>query len=131
MNKLYTLLSIGQSLHGKWVLGRLISHILMIIGLALVSAIMCGGLALGCFYAFDLTLQHYGVEPYAALLIVLGTVFLFTLALILFTMLYVKRLRETPHRLMEKKSPLIAHAGEVVDAFIDGFLNPNPAPPEQ
>jgi hypothetical protein len=125
MEKLFTLLSITQSLHGKWVLSRLLSKIALAIGLILVTAIMCGMVVVTAFYTGYLALVQYGLMPSIAMLIVLGVMILCTIIIVMSTIMYLKRVREMPHRLIESKSPkIMTDVGEVVDAFIDGLLNP-------
>jgi hypothetical protein len=91
----------------------------LFVWLAVTAGVAAGGLALGLFYAFYLALVRYGLEPYAALATACLVALLLVCAL---GALVCCRLRRTPKP--SRRAAGTARAAVLVDAFLDGMLEP-------
>ncbi len=108
---------LARSLYGQWRLQRLLSSVIIAIGLIIVSAMLIGALLIGGLYSTYFVFLSYGIEPHQAMLFT-GFAALGVTALILLSIAaIIGRVR----RQLPGKSSATSRVGEVVDAFLDGL----------
>ena len=107
-----------HSLYGHWRLQRLLSGVMMVVGLTIVTSMLIGMMLIGGFYAAYFALVDYGLGPLQALLLIGLSTLLAVVVLMVALWLYMRRM---PKRLV-RASPLMDYANETVDAFFDGFM---------
>ena len=115
--------NIGRSIYGKWLMGRLLSATATVVILAIITAMMASvALIIGVF-TFYLTLVHYSVIAHTAMWMTFALVVFITAALLAIVRLSIKRMQRIPQNQLREKSPLVAEAGNIVDAFLSHFFH--------
>ena len=122
MEKLLSLINIGQNLYAKWLLQQLLSRIAVLACFAIVASTMVGGLVICGFIAIYMVFIHLGVPPEMAMLEVGGSALLATVILIVALLTYARRLKDMPRKLLMKKVPPVSQANDILDAFLDGLM---------
>lgn len=126
MNKLIAIIALLQNVYGKWLYRRLLSGVIVIAALVIVTSLLMGAALVGGFYAAYQGLLHAGFSPamsslgVSALIAVMAGLLMFTTSVLL------RRLHQLPHRILTEKMPQVSEIGDMVDGFIEGFLNPQP-----
>ncbi len=118
MEKLLVMVSLGQRAYGRRLFQRLLSHIIVVIGLIFIISMMVSALLIGSLFAANAALQQVGIAPDTALAVTAGSA---VLIIILLVLLALKHLRQVP-RLLSKQSPLTSSIADTFDAFLDGFM---------
>jgi len=122
MDKLIALAAVAQNIYSRWLFRRLLSGMITIVILTIITAVMVSAMLIGGLYFIYQALLHLGMEPYLATLgitvIVMASVLLFMFIILVL----LRRLREMPRWLLKRKVPPVSHANDVVNAFLDGFL---------
>lgn len=101
---------------------RLLSGVAVIVGLAIVSALLATALLFGVMYAgFEVLVQRGGQSPDAALLeIAIATVIILGICISQIVKL-VEEFKTIPVQILELQSPVTMRAQNVISAFMDGF----------
>lgn len=124
MDKLIALAAVAQNIYSRWLFRRLLSGMITIAILTIITSVMVSAMLIGGLYFIYKALLHLGMEPYLATLgitvIVIASVLLFMFIILVL----LRRLREMPRRLLKRKALHISHANNVVNAFLDGFFEP-------
>lgn len=126
LQKLLAIAGVVRSVYGRFVIQHLLSQAVIVIGLSIVSAILVSVLLIGGFVVAYHALLNHGLTVEQAALAVAGLITLLTALSISQTFRAVRRMRNMPHNMVSNKSPISLRAGEVVDSFLEGFLNDSP-----
>lgn len=121
MEKILTLLTLGKKAYSSWLLHRLLMGLIVIIGLAIIIAMLISSTLIGGLVVAYYAMLNSGIEPQTAILYT-G---LFSLLLIIFFIicmhLCLNNFRKMSKTLV-KPSPLTSSALGIVDSFADGFM---------
>ncbi len=92
MEKLLAVASLGEKFYGKWFFHRFVSGFLLLLGLTIITAILCAILLLCIVYAAHLVFVSQGL----GMLITLGVPLLLGIAIVVIILCIIRRqLRET------------------------------------
>ena len=120
MEKLLVLITILQKANGGRVLARLFSHMAIIMGLVLVTAMMIGATLIGGLINAHTAFLSDGMSPLSSLVMVAVLALVIIAALVAMIMDRLRRLKDVSYTLFGK-SPLTRRAMGTLDAFIDGL----------
>jgi len=126
MDNLIALATIAQNIYSRWIFRHLLYGMIAIAALTIITGVMVSAILIGIFYAAYQALLNLGVAPLSATLCTTGLATVVALLFIFITIVFLRRLREMPKRLLQKKTPGVSQAGDVIDAFFTGFLEPRP-----
>jgi len=121
MDKLLAIASLGQRAYGRWLFQRLLSGIIVTIGLVFITCMMISAMLVSGLYVSYFALLHYGMQPSAAIIIISMTAILIIVVLVILTLSCLHHLRRMPRTLL-KKSPITSRAMDALDAFTDGLM---------
>ncbi len=123
LGKLLGVATVGSALASVGLLHRFLSNIVTIVILSIVSGFMLSVLITGGFYLAYLGLVHYGLDPCVAGITVGIMIFLVTAALVIFVIARLRQMRDLMHSSSHSHGADLLDMGNVVIAFIEGFLN--------
>ena len=113
--------SVSRRRYGRWRFQQLVPGILVVAGLVITIAMLISAAIASVFYGAFCALLHNGVGvTTAALLISLGALITLVL-LVVFTSMYLRQLMHAPQ---SDEAPLASRAAGIVDAFLDGVMQP-------
>ena len=123
LGKILSVATVGSALANQGLLHRCFFSAINVLVLAIVSAFMLCMLLIGSLALAYLGLIHYGVDPSSAG-IVLGLLVL-SITLILMAIAYnqMQKIRKLSHQSLLSVGSDLPDVGNIVMAFIDGFLN--------
>lgn len=121
METLLAIANLGQRAYGRWLFQRLISGIIMVVGLTFVIAIMVSAILIASLVATYFVLIHYGLAFGAAIIIIVLLAIALIVLLILLTLSCLHHLRKMPRTLF-RQSPLTSRAMDTLDAFTAGLM---------
>ncbi|MFZ4125148.1 MAG: hypothetical protein ACOYJ2_03640 [Rickettsiales bacterium] len=121
MDHLLAIINIIQKANGKRLIARLFSHLAIIIGLLLTTAIMVSATLIGGLINLHIALLNGGVSAPIALLIIASTALFIIAVLITMIVWRLKSLRRIPQTLSVGSS-FTARAMDTLDAFTDGLM---------
>jgi len=121
MEKLIAIAALGQKAYGKWLFLRLLSGIIIVIGLTIVISIMVSAVLVGSLAAAYFALLDYGASPHMAMIGVGVSAVLTIAMLVLLALTCLHHLRRMPTALL-KQSPIASQAMDTLDAFTEGLM---------
>jgi hypothetical protein len=122
MEKLLTIISLGQRAYGRWVFRRILSGAFMVAILSLVMAAMISALLVACLYALYAVLLSYGFSIVAAALLTAGAA-MAVIAGLAWGMYALLRSLRHMHRTLFSRSQMSGQVMDVVDAFMGGLMD--------
>jgi predicted PurR-regulated permease PerM len=122
LGKIMGLASLGSSLANVRLLQRFLSGVASVIALTVVSAILVGLLLASAFVGMFFALEHFGLEPLVAGLLVIAMVLLVVGGCVGLALAKIRELRDLPNNSLNFEVPSIAKFTSAVEAFIDGFV---------
>ena len=123
LDKILNFIALSGTFAGFSVIHRLFEGMVSLMALVVMSAFMAT-ITLLCFLAgFYLLLTNAGLAPVDAFLIIGGIIVVITSILIYITMTRL-RLLHALSRNYTKNVPGVTRFGSIVDAFLEGFLEP-------
>ncbi|MBY0406849.1 MAG: hypothetical protein K2Q01_04100, partial [Rickettsiales bacterium] len=125
IGKLIGVLMAGRSLSASTPLvNRLLTGIAVIVGLAILSAILAGVLVVGMLYGAYAILVAHGLEQDMALIVV-GALTLGLIAMLVRQLvLNIQEIKAIPTQIIGKQNRMAERASKVGAAFLDGLLSP-------
>jgi hypothetical protein len=121
MKTLLAILILIQKAHGKRQFTRLISHVVIVAGLLLVTAIMISATLIGGLINAHIALLNSDVSPILALLITGTTASLIIALLIIGIVWRLRCLRNIPQALYSRL-PFANRAMDALDSFTAGLM---------
>lgn len=121
MQKLLTIISIGQKVYSGWIFRQLLSGMIIIAGLTIIASITLSAMLLAGFYIAYATLLALGAGQVAAALL---TGVLMALVIVLVGFIIMKclhNLRQLPQKLLNQ-SPLTSQFMDTLNAFSNGLM---------
>ncbi len=123
LGKLLAIADIGQRVYSRWLLRRMLSSAIIIVGLTITASITAGAVIISTLYAAYLALIRSGRDPQFAFLLVDGLGALTALLLIVLAAMGLRYLCTAPRKAFQK-FPAARNANEIVEAFLEGFMRP-------
>jgi hypothetical protein len=121
MENLLAIITVIQRISTKKLLIRVISNMVIIMGLVMTTAIMISATLIGGLMNAHIALLNHEISP-ALALIYIGCTSLFIIAMLIAMIAWqLRRLRKIPHSLFGH-SPLAARAMDTLDAFTAGLM---------
>ena len=121
IGKLSGVASIGGTLASLSLMQKYLGDVTSVIALTIVSSIMVGLLMASGLYGGYIGLIHYGLDPAAAALVIVGVVFLLALATGLMAALKFRQLREMSQLHRQQSLPGLSRVSTIASAFLDGL----------
>ena len=131
MSKLSTLLGItavGTSIAKARLMQRFVGDITNVITLAIATGLVIGALLIGGFYIAYQGLIRYGLDPFAAQILIAVISAITALVLLSITTSYIKRLKSIPAQLIHGEFPLSSRLNGLADSFLNGLLGSSANP---
>jgi hypothetical protein len=121
MKNLLAVISLIQRAQSKRLLVRAISHMVVIMGLVMTTAIMVSAMVIGGLMSAHAALLTTGIPPHTAL-ISIGVAALFVITLLVFLIGWrLRNLQNIPRALFEQH-PFTSRAMGTLNAFTDGLM---------
>ena len=123
LGKLMGLATLGSGLANVRLLQRFLSGVATVIALTIVSAILVGMLLVSAFIGAFFLLTHLGLDPVAAGILVLVTVFIAIGSCVALTVIRIQELRDIPNQTLNFDLPGMSSVIGIVEAFVHGFAS--------
>ena len=122
VSRLLGIAAVGASIAKARLVQRFVNDLANVITLAIVTGFMAGALLIGGFYIAYQGLVHYGLEPFAAQVLIAITGTLAVLILLAMTASYLRRLKTIPGQIIHAEFPLSSRLNGLADSFLDGLF---------
>ncbi len=107
---------IARLIAGNMLYRRVVTNVAAVVLMTVITGMLTGALLLGGCYAAYLALIRHGLEADAAALIIGSFMILATVICAIFTILFVRKLRDAL-----LPAPAIPQIKRIASAFVDGF----------
>ncbi len=121
MEQLFTIISLVQRIAGRNLIIRLLSHMVIIIGLLMVTALMISATLVGGLISAHVALLNNEVPPLLALIYIASAALFIIAALFAVIAWRLRCLKKIPHSIFGN-SPFSSSAIATLDAFTDGLM---------
>ncbi len=121
-SKLLGIAAVGASIAKARLVQRFIKDLANVITLAIVTGFIAGALLIGVFYIAYQGLTRYGLDPFAAQILIAVISAVTVLILLGMTASCLRRLKSIPGQIIHGEFPLSHRLNRLADSFLDGLL---------
>ena len=122
LDKLLGIATVGSVVANATSLQRLLSGLTSILALTVIGTILGSVLLVGCFGALYMALVYFGLNIYAAAVMVSLLMFAAMAVVFLIVIVRLRQLRELTRNNMRTPYPGFSQVSKIFDAFIEGIL---------
>lgn len=121
METLLAIANLGQRAYGRWLFSRLLSGIIIIVGLTIIIGVMVSAVLVASLFVIYYALLSYGIGQLMAVTTSAVLALLVIAVLVFLVLTSLHHLRQLPRTLLQQ-SPLTSRAMDTLDAFTDGLM---------
>ncbi|MDR3449546.1 MAG: hypothetical protein P4M15_07355 [Alphaproteobacteria bacterium] len=129
LDKILSIASLGQAVAGVTVTRKFISDLVVVLALAIIGAILAGGLVIGCLLILHMVFLSHGLEPALAAGLTIGVALLLLGGVVAGIMYRIRMMRGLPSPLVQGEALISSTVHSVIRGFYKGLTAPLPPKP--